>query len=637
MDEEVFGMKKICFIAPYAALADMAAVAVREKGLDNIAVYQCPIQESVAFARAAQRKGAQILISRGGAATVLRHQLDLPVVEVKVSGYDVLRALNPYRGMKGTIGIVGFESVVRGCQTICEMWGIATREYIVVEDANLIDWQQARRDVQRMIDDNGLKVVVGDNVSLRLQVQAQKIQMVESGREAVVQALEEAHALLMVQEEEKKATEQLRMILDFVHDGVITTDEHGIVTVVSPAAETIFNIKKEQVVGKPVEICIPNTRIHKVLQTKQPEVGQLQKGPRGYILTNRVPIMVEERMKGVVATFQEVSKIQDDERTIRQNLYSKGLYARYCFDDIMSENPRMKRLVEMAKDYSLTDAGVFIQGENGVGKELFAQSIHANSSRAKGPFVAINCSAIPAQLLESELFGYTEGAFTGAKKGGKPGLFELAHTGTIFLDEIGDMDKEIQTSLLRVLEERKVMRLGGDSMLPVDVRVIAATNVNLKEQITKGLFRMDLFYRINVLNLTIPPLRERREDIALLAQFFVREMGKKYNRPLPPLPKDVLELLSGHSWPGNIRELKNVIERIVISTHDGKVSAEEVKAMVEDLQVYDAQPKTGIVLEGTLNEIKKRVVRQVLAEEGFNKSKTAKRLGIDRGTIERMT
>ena len=637
MDEEVFGMKKICFIAPYAALADMAAVAVREKGLDNIAVYQCPIQESVAFARAAQRKGAQILISRGGAATVLRHQLDLPVVEVKVSGYDVLRALNPYRGMKGTIGIVGFESVVRGCQTICEMWGIATREYIVVEDANLIDWQQARRDVQRMIDDNGLKVVVGDNVSLRLQVQAQKIQMVESGREAVVQALEEAHALLMVQEEEKKATEQLRMILDFVHDGVITTDEHGIVTVVSPAAETIFNIKKEQVVGKPVEICIPNTRIHKVLQTKQPEVGQLQKGPRGYILTNRVPIMVEERMKGVVATFQEVSKIQDDERTIRQNLYSKGLYARYCFDDIMSENPRMKRLVEMAKDYSLTDAGVFIQGENGVGKELFAQSIHANSSRAKGPFVAINCSAIPAQLLESELFGYTEGAFTGAKKGGKPGLFELAHTGTIFLDEIGDMDKEIQTSLLRVLEERKVMRLGGDSMLPVDVRVIAATNVNLKEQITKGLFRMDLFYRINVLNLTIPPLRERREDIALLAQFFVREMGKKYNRPLPPLPKDVLELLSGHSWPGNIRELKNVIERIVISTHDGKVSAEEVKAMVEDLQVCDAQPKTGIVLEGTLNEIKKRVVRQVLAEEGFNKSKTAKRLGIDRGTIERMT
>ena len=637
MDEEVFGMKKICFIAPYAALADMAAVAVREKGLDNIAVYQCPIQESVAFARAAQRKGAQILISRGGAATVLRHQLDLPVVEVKVSGYDVLRALNPYRGMKGTIGIVGFESVVRGCQTICEMWGIATREYIVVEDANLIDWQQARRDVQRMIDDNGLKVVVGDNVSLRLQVQAQKIQMVESGREAVVQALEEAHALLMVQEEEKKATEQLRMILDFVHDGVITTDEHGIVTVVSPAAETIFNIKKEQVVGKPVEICIPNTRIHKVLQTKQPEVGQLQKGPRGYILTNRVPIMVEERMKGVVATFQEVSKIQDDERTIRQNLYSKGLYARYCFDDIMSENPRMKRLVEMAKDYSLTDAGVFIQGENGVGKELFAQSIHANSSRAKGPFVAINCSAIPAQLLESELFGYTEGAFTGAKKGGKPGLFELAHTGTIFLDEIGDMDKEIQTSLLRVLEERKVMRLGGDSMLPVDVRVIAATNVNLKEQITKGLFRMDLFYRINVLNLTIPPLRERREDIALLAQFFVREMDKKYNRPLPPLPKDVLELLSGHSWPGNIRELKNVIERIVISTHDGKVSAEEVKAMVEDLQVCDAQPKTGIVLEGTLNEIKKRVVRQVLAEEGFNKSKTAKRLGIDRGTIERMT
>lgn len=628
-------MKKICFIAPYEELASAAAAVVREKGL-NIDVHQCPIQESVAFARAAQKEGVQILISRGGAATMLRHHLELPVVEVKVTGYDVLRALNPYRGSHETIGIVGFESVVRGCQTICEMWGIATKEYIVVEDANLVDWQQARQEVQELIDRNNIRIVVGDNVSLRLQIQADTIQMIASGREAVVQALEEAQTLLAVQEEEKKATEQLRMILDFVHDGVITTDEHGIVTVVSPAAENIFNIKKEQVIGKTVETCIPNTRIHKVLQSRTPEIGQLQKGPKGYILTNRVPIIVEDRIKGVVATFQEVSKIQADERTIRQNLYAKGLFAQYRFTDIMSENPRVKRLVEMAKDYSLTDASVFIQGENGVGKELFAQSIHANSSRAKGPFVAINCSAIPPQLLESELFGYAEGAFTGAKKGGKPGLFELAHTGTIFLDEIGDMNKEIQASLLRVLEERKVMRIGADSMLPIDVRVIAATNADLKEQIAKGLFRMDLFYRINVLNLTIPPLRERKEDIALLAAFFMKEISRKYNRTLPHLSREVLDLLRAHAWPGNTRELKNVIERMVVSTHNGQVTVETVKDMVEDLQLYRPASLHEVALEGTLNEIKKRVVQKVLEEESFNKSQAAKRLGIDRGTIERL-
>ena len=628
-------MKKICFIAPYEELASAAAAVVREKGL-NIDVRQCPIQECVAFARAAQKQGAQILISRGGAATMLRHHLELPVVEVKVTGYDVLRALNPYRGSHETIGIVGFESVVRGCQTICEMWGIATKEYIVVEDANLVDWQQARQEVQELIDQNNIRIVVGDNVSLRLQIQADTIQMIASGREAVVQALEEAQTLLAVQEEEKKATEQLRMILDFVHDGVITTDERGIVTVVSPAAEHIFNIKKEQALGKTVETCIPNTRIHKVLQSGTPEIGQLQKGPKGYILTTRVPIMVEDRIKGVVATFQEVSKIQADERTIRQNLYAKGLFARYHFSDIMSKNPRVNRLVEMAKDYSLTDASVFIQGENGVGKELFAQSIHANSSRAKGPFVAINCSAIPPQLLESELFGYAEGAFTGAKKGGKPGLFELAHTGTIFLDEIGDMNKEIQASLLRVLEERKVMRIGADSMLPIDVRVIAATNADLKERIAQGLFRMDLFYRINVLNLTIPPLRERKEDIALLAEFFMREISRKYNRLLPRLSGDVLDLLRAHTWPGNIRELKNVIERIVVSTHNGQVTVETVQDMVEDLQIYRPTSRHEVSLEGTLSEIKKRVVQKVLEEESFNKSQAAKRLGVDRGTIERL-
>ena len=189
---------------------------------------------------------------------------------------------------------------------------------------------------------------------------------------------------------------------------------------------------------------------------------------------------------------------------------------------------------------------------------------------------------------------------------------------------------------MRVLEERKVMRIGADSMLPIDVRVITATNIDLKEQIAKGLFRMDLFYRINVLNLTIPPLRERKEDIALLAAFFMKEISHKYNRTLPHLSREVLALLRAHAWPGNIRELKNVIERIVISTHNGQVTVEMVKEMVGDLQIDSGKPKNGIALVGTLGEIKKRVVQKVLEEECFNKSQAAKRLGVDRGTIERL-
>ena len=271
---------------------------------------------------------------------------------------------------------------------------------------------------------------------------------------------------------------------------------------------------------------------------------------------------------------------------------------------------------------------------------MFAQSIHAYSPRAQGPFVAINCSALPPPLLESELFGYVEGAFTGAKRSGKIGLFEMAHNGTIFLDEIGEMDRTLQARLLRVLEERQVMRLGSDSLIPVNIRVLAATNQDLRRLASQGTFRVDLLYRLNVLNLPMTPLRQRKVDIAYLAEYFLSRYQTEHRRRIEAIPPQISELLERYEWPGNVRELKNVMERLVLSAESGRIEADTVRLLLEEMQEIWKHPAIGAelpdLLSGTLQQIKQRVIAQVLQCEGGNKSRAAKRLGVDRATIDRL-
>jgi len=442
-----------------------------------------------------------------------------------------------------------------------------------------------------------------------------------------------------VQEEEQKATQRFQAILNFVHDGIVATDETGCVTLLNPAAEKTFHIRQSEILGRPISSVIKHTRIDEVLKSGKAEIGQMQKVPDGHIITNRIPITVEGNVAGVVATFQEVGQIQDAERTIRQNLYGKGLVTKYSFEDILTVDTRLQKLISVAKGYAQTNATILIQGESGTGKEFFAQSIHSQSPRRHGPFVAVNCAALPPQLLESELFGYVEGAFTGAKKGGKIGLFELAHKGTIFLDEIGDMDKVLQARLLRVLEERRVMRLGSDALIPVDIRVIAATNIDLRKQVSLGNFREDLYYRLNVLNLPIMPLRERPEDVSLLAKYFFERFSRDHRRYITQFPAEINKLFGEYPWPGNVRELKNIMERIVLSAEDGQIHMPTVRLMVDELQGSHkhetAMGGENELLSGNFMDIKRRIIRLVLKEEGWNKSRAARRLGIDRMTVDR--
>lgn len=289
------------------------------------------------------------------------------------------------------------------------------------------------------------------------------------------------------------------------------------------------------------------------------------------LILTRIPILAENEVTGAVFFLNSEKKISEADRQLRLTSTKKGFIAKRSFETMIFHSPVMLETVNRAKVYSKMNSTVLLTGETGTGKEFFAQSIHNASPRRNGPFVAVNCSAFSTSLLESELFGYEEGAFTGAKKAGKAGVFELAHGGTIFLDEIGEIDATVQSRLLRVIQEREVMRLGGDRVIPIDVRIIAATNRDLKKETEKGKFRLDLYYRINVLNIEIPPLRRRLEDIYPLARQLLNEKNELLQCKVTGFDARTLNFFSKYSWPGNIRELSNIIEKVVALTQSGEV------------------------------------------------------------------
>lgn len=627
----------ICLVATYAEFAQLARDLKLELDLP-IDVLEGSLEEGTRQAVKAEKAGAKIIISRGGTASMIRRHVKIPVVEIRITGFDIFRNIYPVSGPGRVLGLLGYKNAVTGCRAAAQVLGISIHE-IILADGVETDWEDVRSRVKYLMEEHGVNTFIGDtSVLTHLEFPTLDVRLITSSRESILPAVEDAMNLLRVQEEEQKATQRLQAILNFVHDGIMATDESGNITLLNPVAEKIFHVSQSQVLGKKINKVITETRIDEVLKSGQDEIGQLQKSPEGHILTNRIPINVDGVVKGVVATFQEVTRIQDAERTIRQRLYGKGLVTKYKFNDILTKDSRMKNLIEIARGYSLTGATVLIQGESGTGKELFAQSIHANSPRSQGPFVAVNCAALPSQLLESELFGYVEGAFTGAKKGGKIGLFELSHNGTIFLDEIGDMEKGLQARLLRVLEERMVMRLGSDALIPVNIRVIAATNIDLRKQVMAGNFRNDLFFRLNVLNLPLLSLRERQDDILLLAEHFFKRFIREHNKNDMELPQEIKRLICEYSWPGNIRELKNIMERIVLTAIEGQIHLPTVRLMVEEIQSSQReQVSSGAdeLIQGTFRDIKRKIIRRVLQEEDWNKSQTARRLGIDRMTVDR--
>lgn len=431
-----------------------------------------------------------------------------------------------------------------------------------------------------------------------------------------------------------------RLIFDSIHNGSMVTDAEGFVTHFNKPYGDFLGLDPAAQIGRHCTEVIENSRMHLVAKTGVPEINQthLIKGQK--MVVQRIPIKKDGK---VIAVFGQVmfKDVRDVTKLAKKlslleskvELYEQELMSirstRHTLESIVGESDVMKTLKKEAMRAAATQFPVLITGESGTGKELFAQGIHHASARRLHPFVRINCSAIPKDLLESELFGYEKGAFTGARSGGKPGKLELARHGTVFLDEIGDLPLAMQPKLLRVIEDKEFERIGGTALIRSDFRLIAATNQNLEEMLADRRFRKDLFYRLNVIPLHIPPLRERREDILPLAKHFLSQTAQEAFLPEITLDPDAEEALRNYSWPGNIRELSNVLERVLSSLEGNTIRLSDLPFYLYRGRKFAARA-SALSIKEVQSRAEKEAILHALQLTGYNKSRAAAMLGIHR-------
>jgi PAS domain S-box-containing protein len=438
----------------------------------------------------------------------------------------------------------------------------------------------------------------------------------------------------------RKQVEMFELIFESIYNGVMVTDPKGYVTHFNRPYGQFLGVDPKKQIGKHCTEVIENTRMHIVAETGKAEINQSHSINGQNMVVQRIPIKKNGK---VIAVFGQVmfKDVRDVGRLAKKlslleskvELYEQALISlrstRYTFDSIAGDSETIRFLKEEALKAAATNLPVLITGESGTGKELFAQAIHNASPRRLHPFVRINCAAIPRELMESELFGYDRGAFTGATYKGKPGKFELAHRGTLFLDEIGDLPLEMQPKLLRVLEEKEVERVGGTSLIRVDFRLIAASNQNLESMMNAGRFRKDLFYRLNVISLNIKPLRERPDDIVPLSRHMLGQLAVDYSFPAITTDPNAEAVLIKHDWPGNCRELYNVLERTVSSLEGNIIRPTDLP-----IQLYSGEKKSGSLIRLSLKDVQGNAEREailsVLAATNNNKAKAARLLGIHR-------
>ncbi|WP_458255724.1 sigma 54-interacting transcriptional regulator [Dysosmobacter welbionis] len=588
-------------------------------------------QETVKCAQTLAAAGAEIIITRKGTRRIVEEVTNLKVVSLNNSLSDYLWMLKE-RGLHtpGLIAFFSYDPMSSDILQMCEMLEVQTKNYIFKSFAD------CRGCVERALKDGAVFSVGGawtDPWAKRLGLPHV---IVENSVETILNALESATQLRRVQVEEaekqclfKTQSEMYQAVLDFTHDAILAIDENGRIQVLNPPAERIMGCRAADSVGQPVEAVLPNTLLPDVLESGEKQLDQIMQIHQTLCNTNRIPILVDGQRRGVVATFQNVKQLQNSEQKIRLKLHEKGLVAKYAFNDILGDSPAIRSTIQIARSYAASRASVLILGETGTGKELFAQSIHNASDRRDGPFVAINCAAVSNSLLESELFGYEAGSFTGASRGGREGVFELAHGGTLFLDEIGEIPRETQVELLRVLQEKEIRRVGGIRVIPVDVRIIAATNKDLLQETVEGRFREDLYYRLDVLDLKLPPLRERGDDVKILGLHLFRQLPGGKDPIMQSQFLYLLEQAGPYQWYGNIRELQNFVERANILMRNAGASS----VTVSDILRRRAEPAPEPCQETESRD--RRAIEAALHNHPGSMADAARSLGCSRQTLWR--
>ncbi len=575
---------------------------------------------------------ADVVMARGIFGVILERYIhDRPLVEIPFLVSDLTKLVKKCQETFGQmkIGVIAAGNMVEDTVYMGKMGSGKSGSIgeLEVQTYLLEDSLNVEKTVEQAVAD-GCKVIVGgvgaNNYAEMLGVN--HIYM-ETSRECFWRALTTAKRMGLLTKMQRERSEKLKRILDASQNGILALDSHRMVDTVNRSACKILGLQEEQLSGLKVQDTPLPMAVKKLLLDHQEYEDEILSFHNSTLAFRKYFIQQGSVNKGCVATFWQVSDITDFEKNIRQKVYSKGHVAKATFEEIVGHSPAILKAIETARLYSPSTSNVLLLGQSGVGKELFAQSIHNASSRRDRPFLAVNCAAIPENLLESEFFGYAAGAFTGAQKGGKAGYFELAHGGSIFLDEIGEMPFSLQAKLLRVLQEREIIRLGDGSVIPIDVRVIAATNRSLEELVSQGRFREDLFFRLDVLRINIPPLGERKEDIPDLVRAYFKSHLLEGG-----ISQEACQALMEYEWNGNVRQLYNICERLSVVCAGREVLEKDVRWVMEDLPTEAPVPHP-VSPEGELDE--RQRIQQALSQCRYNRTQAAAALGMDRSTLWR--
>lgn len=515
-----------------------------------------------------------ILVARGMTCDRLRYLFPKKhVVEIQLSSFDILEALiragQEFQPEKIALCVRYMDqSAVSELEKLCRA---EIEFYMVWDEASTLEAiHRARSQGADVFVGAGTMCGLCDQEGLnRVHIHTRDIAI----EQALAQAMDAARTINM----ERARSTMTNTILNTSSDALIAVSGSGLIQAINNRAYSTFQLSPQSdFIGCPVEEVCPAFKWKDVVETGR-EREEVIQWKEQKLYTEYRPVLVDKMGKGAVIVARYTEQIMEAETKIRQSLARQGLTAKYSFDDIIGSSRSIRENILMAKRYSCVDSNVLIVGETGTGKELFAHSIHRESRRAPDPFVALNCAALPENLLESELFGYEPGAFSGASKNGRAGLFELAHKGTIFLDEIGEIPISLQAKLLRVLQEKEIRRVGSNRVQPVDVRVISATNIDIEEKIQEGQFRADLYYRLNLLDISIPPLREREGDIREMVDFYLTRFACEMGKPIPRLSREAVNLLTHYNWPGNVRELRNICERLIVLGDTQEIGLREIQ------------------------------------------------------------
>ncbi len=626
---EVLNNEKIniSIVSPYSEMADYFN-NLKDKRININAKTINDKQEIKEFIKENEAT-TDVFLSGGSSVSFIRENTNIPVVDIKITNFDLIKAINGIEINDNTqIVCLSYYKDVFDLEEIKSIFklkkNILQIKYIIPEDIK-DSLKKAKELGGNLVVGGGCTEIYSKNLSL-------KSILLKSSDEAMNKAIEDAINIFNVRKKEIEKNVKLNTILNFIKQGIIVTDINNKINICNTEAAKILNVNKEEILDENI------TNILGISEnsTELSSDGIININGK-MVATSTIEIKINDTLIGRVNSFDKASTIQKLERKIRNNNHKKGLVAKYNFDNIITKDKNMEKIKKMAMKYAKTNATILIYGESGTGKELFAQSIHNQSDRRDWPFVAVNCGAINENLLESELFGYDKGAFTGAKKEGKVGLFELAHRGTIFLDEIGELPLSLQASLLRVIQEKEIMRVGSNEITPIDIRIVCATNKDLRQEVLKGRFREDLYYRLNVFNISVPALRDRRADIPLISKELLNRFGV-FNK------EEVIEIIkkcpSNYAWRGNIRELENVIRRLslMVEFSDFDMDNIDYKSFIDGMGNYEKEYSLKINMNNSLKEIIKEVEFKIinkLLEDGYKMEYILDKLEISRASYMR--